>query len=68
MDNAAKSEQIILTENTKCKNIMCKSIMQNLTSLIPEKLYAGVLFFLIITESSRNTFDVPRMKDKKIAD
>lgn len=47
MDNTVKSEQSILSETIKCKNITCKRIMQNLTSLIPKKkLYADALFFL----------------------
>lgn len=42
MDNAVKSEQSILSENIKYKNITCKRIILNSR----KKLYADALFFL----------------------
>lgn len=55
MDNGVKSEQSILSETIKCKNITCKRIMQNLTSLIPEKNICRCFILSIISESCRTT-------------
>lgn len=62
MDNGVKSEQSILSETIKCKNITCKRIMQNLTSLIPEKNYMQMLYSFYHIRKLQNYIDVPGKK------
>lgn len=62
MDNGVKSEQSILSETIKCKNITCKHIMQNLTSLIPEKNYMQMLYSFYHIRKLQNYIDAPGKK------